>query len=253
MPAYPADLYAALHTGTPGDVTWYQTQCEGARSVLELGCGYGRILSALASTEREVWGIEIDPNLLELSRERIGTLPHAERASIHLVHGDMRSFDLGRTFDRILIPHSGLYCLLGDADVRSCLRAIRRHLDRSGCLLLDAYSADRFHLRSRPSDVDSDDLVPVARVEARDRTWQVLECSTWDRVEQRIDVTYEYVAQGESHQGRIAHRYLQVKQLRAALEEAGLRLASLHGSFDGKRYEVGDVLWAARAVVAVGD
>ncbi len=43
---YPPALYAELHVGNPGDLAFYREHCVGASSILELGCGYGRVMTA---------------------------------------------------------------------------------------------------------------------------------------------------------------------------------------------------------------
>ena len=59
-----AALYAAVHTGTPGDRELYASVCRGAATVLELGCGAGRLLPVLAGSDRTVVGIDLDTHLL---------------------------------------------------------------------------------------------------------------------------------------------------------------------------------------------
>src|SRR6188768_1681102 len=119
---YDAELYGLVHRGTPGDLAFYARVCAGARAVLELGCGYGRLLPALAGVVHSYVGLDCDAGLLRLARR--------ERAALH------------EPFDRILIPHSGVFCLQSDADVLDCLRCVRAHLRDDGELVLDSYAAD---------------------------------------------------------------------------------------------------------------
>jgi SAM-dependent methyltransferase len=67
------------------------------RSVLEPGCGSGRILQALAERGLELAGLDLSPRMVELARARLGDL-----ASV--VVADMTQFDLGRTFDAAVAP-----------------------------------------------------------------------------------------------------------------------------------------------------
>ncbi len=66
MSAVDARLYELLHVGNPGDVEFYVQQSEGASSVLELGAGFGRILSQLTHLPRAV-GLDIDSDISALS------------------------------------------------------------------------------------------------------------------------------------------------------------------------------------------
>ena len=79
--------------------------------VLELGCGYGRLLGELAGTGATVTGVDSDPAMLRLAEERRSALPAAASSRIRLRLGDMTTFRRGEKFDRVLVPFKGLYCL----------------------------------------------------------------------------------------------------------------------------------------------
>ncbi|HEV8244996.1 MAG TPA: class I SAM-dependent methyltransferase [Polyangiaceae bacterium] len=226
-----AELYALTHRGTPGDVAFYRRACRGSRSVLELGSGFGRILAALVSPGRRLVGIERDPGLLALARR---ALP---RSAAELICADMRSFELERKFARILIPYSGFFCLLTDADALSCLRAVRRHLAPGGRLLLDTYAADGFHAQTRatPGRRELDFVVSIAH---RGRHWDVFEKSRWRKAKRRIEVSYVYRDRknGSAIELELPQHYWGALELRTVLERAGLELRSLHGDFQGARY-----------------
>jgi SAM-dependent methyltransferase len=258
-PHYPAELYELVHRGTPGDLAFYRRACAGSERILELGCGYGRVLEALADLGPSLIGLERDPELLALAEARCGQLPREQAARIELVLGDMRSFDLsassdardGRPFDRILIPHSGIYCLLSEEECVDCLRCVAQHLKPGARLILDAYMADRFHQASEPGDYVDERLDPVVSVEHNGAAYDVFERSCWDRGGQRLDVTYEYLpkAGGEVLQGGVPHRYLLSGQLGALLERAGLRLVSMAGDWNGGPVEPDGEFYVAVAAL----
>jgi SAM-dependent methyltransferase len=248
---YPAKFYAALHRGTAGDLDHYLRVCEGAASVLELGCGYGRVVTALAAPGRTVVGVEQDPELLAMARAAVGGLDKARRAGVQLVQGDMRRVDLGRRFDRVLVPFGGLWCMLDDDELHAALTTTVRHLAPGGRVAFDVYRADAFHAEAEPDDVPDDAFTPVGRVEVDGAPYEVLERSTWDKPQQRIDVTYLYVSEtGAAIEGTIAQRYLLAPQLHAALERAGLRathVADGFGAHDDDDDDRDDALWVVEA------
>jgi SAM-dependent methyltransferase len=221
---YPARFYAALHRGTPGDLDHYLRVCRSATTVLELGCGYGRVVTALAAPGRTVVGVERDPELLAMARAAVRELPEDRRAGVELREGDMRTVSLDRRFERVLVPFGGLWCMLDDDDLHAALATAARHLAPGGRVAFDVYRADGFHADAEPDDVPDDAFTPVGRVEVDGVPYEVLERSTWDKPRQRIDVTYLYVSEtGEAVEGTIAQRYLLEPQLHAALARAGLR------------------------------
>lgn len=232
-----AELYALTHRGTPGDVEFYARACAGARRVLELGTGYGRLLPALAEKAAEVTGLDREAVLLRLARRRLARLPAHARRAVRLVQADMQSFELPGCFDRILLPYNALYCLLTRQALRSCFRNVRRHLAPEGKLLFDVWSADAFQ-PSREPRAYRDDTDPILCFEHRGVLWDVFEHSRLRSREQRLDVTYTYVprSRGPSLDTHIFQRYSTSRQLALQLGAAGLELERLWGSFDRRRF-----------------
>lgn len=223
--AYDPELYALLHRGTPGDERVYLDAARGVQQMLELGCGYGRLLVPLARAGHRVTGLELDPGLLDLARGAVAGLAPAARARVTLVHGDMRDFQLGERFERVFIPFSGLYCLRSEADMIACLQRVRDHLTPDGVLVFDAYVIDAFHAHADPGE-EQDDGEPVARVVWRNVAYDVFETTAWDRPAQRLHVTYRYqpTGPGTPRYGTIRHRYLLTTQVAGLCARAGLRL-----------------------------
>lgn len=250
---YPARFYAAVHAGNPGDIEYYRRACAPAASVLELGCGDARVLAALAEPGRRLLGVDLDGELLALAEAR-----RSSPASFELLRADLRELALGERFERVLLPHGVLYCLLDDAALAAGLAAAARHLAPGGRLILDAWAADGFHAEADPDDQDPSWLERVKQVDVDGRRWEVLERSRWDRPAQRIDATYLHICvDGDGAgddggaptvvEGLLRQRYLLADQLGAALEAAGLELVELAGGFAGERYDAAAGLLVAEA------
>lgn len=231
-PELVAALYAALHTGTPGDRTFYAEVCRGASTVLELGCGAGRLLPLLAGAERRVVGIDIDPALLSIARRTIDA--HALGDRVRLREADMRELRLSERFDRVVLAFNGLWCLPGRATMRSALAVAAAHLNPGGHLALDVYAADAFVDEAAPEDLPEDALEPIATVQAAGTTWEVLERSRWDPNRARIVATYEHRgADGRQVIASIEHHYLLRDALLATLREAGLHRIDVRNGLAG--------------------
>ena len=226
-----AELYALTHRGNPGDVAFYRDVCRGASSVLELGSGAGRLLTALASAERELVGLELDHALLRLARRNCGALPPAKRRTLRIVRGDMRDFEVQQRFDRVLLPYNALYCLLGRREALSCFRAARRALAPGGILALDVWNAAPF--RRHPARATSDAREPIVSLRHAGRTWDVFERSRVRSARQRLDVTYSYVPRegGVTRQIPIAQRYYLASELSELLRRAGFVVGARYGDF----------------------
>jgi SAM-dependent methyltransferase len=86
------------------EADWLVEKLE-ATTVLEPGCGGGRMLEALADRGCQVVGIDRSPRMVELSRRRLG-----RRAEVF--EADMTHFDLRRAFDGAVCPINTLLHLI---------------------------------------------------------------------------------------------------------------------------------------------
>jgi SAM-dependent methyltransferase len=218
--------------------------CRGATSVLELGSGYGRMLSALAEPKRMLWGLELDRGLLRLGRDTVARLPPQSRRSVTLVQGDMQGFELGRRFERVLLPYNGLYCLLSLRAVERCLRTVHAALEPGGLFAFDVWNADRLGDDGLLPDADDEDL---AELEHAGRVWRAFERCRRGRAAQRLDVTYTYVPGGRAapRSQIVRQRYYRSAELFTLLGKCGFAIQDKLGSFSGARFYAG----ATRLVV----
>jgi SAM-dependent methyltransferase len=233
-----AELYALTHRGHPGDAAFYAKACASARSVLELGVGYGRLICGLAAAHRRLVGLDREPALLRLARAR-ARREGVPAATVRWVLGDMQSFSLGETFDRIILPYSGLYCLPGRRGRARCFERVRAHLAPEGEFYFDVWSSEAFESRSQEHpDAFRDDVAPVVTFQHRDQLWDVFERSRWRRARRRLDVTYHYASRSrdvrkESH---VSHSYATRAELEASLAAAGMQVAQIWGNFSRGRF-----------------
>src|SRR5919201_6795069 len=134
-----AELYdIAFDWDVSEEADWIVDVLGSPRSVLEPGCGSGRMLAALADRAVEVVGLDVSRAMLEIAKRRLGT-----RAD--LIKADMTDFDLGRSFDAAISPINTLLHLTPD-DLQAHLVCMARHtpkyLVQVG--LIDAESHDPF-------------------------------------------------------------------------------------------------------------
>lgn len=127
-------LYRALFRERTQDVAFYADVCAGARSVLELGAGEGRVSVALAERGHAVTAVERSAEMLAALVARGG--------GVTAVQGDMRTVRLDARFDRVLVPFNGVAHLHADGDLRALLDTARAHLAEGGCVALDVLVPD---------------------------------------------------------------------------------------------------------------
>ena len=75
-------------------------------SALDIGCGTGQYLGAMAETVAECWGVDLLDTNVAYAR--------ATRPRLHVVQGDMRTVRLGRTFDLVTSSATAVVCAPDD-------------------------------------------------------------------------------------------------------------------------------------------
>ncbi len=116
----------------PDDVPFYRALIgDGQPSLLELGCGTGRVMLALSDLCSSTTGVEISAEMLDQARAKGG--------GATFVHGDVAAFDLGRAFDLILAPYRVFQALDSDAEVAGLLTSVRKHLAPGGSCVLTMF------------------------------------------------------------------------------------------------------------------
>lgn len=137
-----AKLYDRLFPGGEASAAFYRAEAaRTGRTVLELACGTGRKLIPIASDGHQCTGLDNSPEMLAEAELRAAQHEaDGHSLAIDWVHGDMRDFDLGRTFDLVIIAANSLLHLHDHEDVISCFRSVRRHLTPTGKLILDIFN-----------------------------------------------------------------------------------------------------------------
>jgi ubiquinone/menaquinone biosynthesis C-methylase UbiE len=103
-----------------------------ASSVLDLGCGTGRLTTALLSESRMVVGVDPAKAMLDIARAKtFGT-------NIEWVEGDARELRLDRQFDLVLLTGHAFQVFLSEADQRAVLKTIANHLAPNGRFIFDS-------------------------------------------------------------------------------------------------------------------
>lgn len=126
-----------------GDVIFYTDfALKSGGSVLELGCGTGRILIPTARAGVKITGLDKSAEMLKICREKLDREPIQARQRAELVNADMRDFSLDEKYALVTITFGPFNQLVSVDEQMNCLNNIHRHLHPNGALLFDVYYAN---------------------------------------------------------------------------------------------------------------
>lgn len=115
---------------------------EGTPSVLDLGCGSGRMTVELAGRGYDMIGVDGSPEMLTAARdaaEAAGVLPRC----LFLLQ-DLCSFELYGTVEAVVCCLDTLNHLTSYRDLRACLSLVHNYLVPGGLFLFDLNSRKKF-------------------------------------------------------------------------------------------------------------
>jgi SAM-dependent methyltransferase len=107
-----------------------QADHPAACSLLEVACGTGRFLEHLGKAY-SVEGLDINPELLDMARKRLGDAP--------LHQGDMLDFDLGKKFDIVACLFSSIAYVRTRERFLETVATLAKHVASGGLLVIEPY------------------------------------------------------------------------------------------------------------------
>jgi SAM-dependent methyltransferase len=104
------------------------------KTLLHLGCGAGGN-DYTFKKHYKVTGVDISENMLEIAKDL--------NPEVAYFHGDMRTIELGESFDAVAIPDSIPY-MTTEEDLQKAIMTAHKHLTPGGVLLTVASIAEQF-------------------------------------------------------------------------------------------------------------
>ncbi len=101
-----------------------------ARTLLDVACGTGLHLAQLA-TRYEAEGLDLDPELLAVARNRVPEVP--------LHEADMTDFSLDQQFDAVVCLFSSIGYVRTADGLHAALAAMAKHTQRDGVLVVEPW------------------------------------------------------------------------------------------------------------------
>ena len=207
---------------------WIERGRAAPGPALELGCGPGRVLRALAQAGLEAHGLDHDPSMLARAARR-----GHPRSALH--PGDLARFTMPLTFGLILLP-CNTFATLDDGRAAACLRCCRAHLPAGAALAVELPQP-----RDRDRPPAEDDVLAAFVEPERGNPVQLSALQHFDTRTQRLEVIWRYdelLPDGLVERLEVPAFY-QLRTpagLQPLLRTAGFERLEFFGDFDGSAF-----------------
>jgi SAM-dependent methyltransferase len=200
----------------------FQDYVPDAGSILELGCGTGKLAAELAQSGYRIQGVDLSEAMLEKALARRSQLPSEVREQMQFSQGNVQSIRLDRTFDVVIsIFHVVSYQSTQQA-LQDTFTTVKTHLKPGGIFLFDVWYG--------PAVLTAVPAVRVKRLEDDHITVTRIAEPVMYPNENWVDVCYEIFVRDKASQQIEAitethrMRYFFEPEIRSLLAEAGLEL-----------------------------
>lgn len=254
------EIYGPTVTDWTGrELDFYREAAKGTKSVLEVACGTGRIGLRLAQEGWSVYGFDLSPHMIEIARRKAEGIHNIE-----LSVADMTSFDLGKTFDLVIIPGHSFQFMLTIRAQLACLASTCRHISENGRLIVHIDHQELAWLGGLPIEPEgtfglpSDVRLPDGRAFRTRKRWSYDRATQTAELVTRIEQTdstglvLDSATRGPVHMHCFFHYDMQ-----HLLERAGLEVQALYGDLSrgSLAHDSAEMIWVAsrRSRSTVGD
>jgi 2-polyprenyl-3-methyl-5-hydroxy-6-metoxy-1,4-benzoquinol methylase len=210
-------LYDSEYGGYQGDFDFFLNLIQTG-SLLDLGCGTGRITIPLAQKGLKVVGLDASSPMLTLASKKSQGLP------IEWVQGDIRNFQLDQMFDLILMAGNTFQALLTEAEQLQMLACVRKHLKPSGLFVFntrnpresDHHTTSEFEYWHSFKDPIGEEVKVYGKQDVEES-------------QQRVIYTTKRVWKNKETDTTIRLKFTTYGQLMRLLEQAGFEVTAVYG------------------------
>ena len=163
---------------------------------MELAAGTGRLANCLIREGAEYTGLELSSDFADLSRKKLSHFSNTPT----IIAGDMRDFQLNKTFDLIFIGFNSFLHILNDEDAISFFACVKQHMHAKSRFLIDIFIPNPLFLY-RPEGVQfpvleynesaTDTLVKVGESNIYNSNTEINELTWYFSKENEIDFATE--------------------------------------------------------------
>lgn len=217
------------------DLEFYRSLIKPGQTVIDIGCGTGRVSLELAQLGCHVTGVDLSETMLEEFRKKIPA-QHAHRIELHC--GDMNALDLSKKFDWIIFPYRTFQAMRNDDDRIACLASVREMMHPTSRVVITLFNPNPDLLKMWGSEqmqnfVDFDMPIPDENFSIK----RIASLSGHDIEQQTLRL--EFIYQKYNENGLLEELpdvlelgYLYPAQSEDMFQRSGFVIEKAYGSYD---------------------
>ena len=223
---------------------WRQLALNASGSVLELGCGTGRIAIPLGRAGVSLVGIDRSEAMLARARQRVRRSRLQSR--VRLVRGDIRRLPFVAPFALVMAPYGILQSLLHERDLKATLSAVNDVLEPGGTFGMELVA-------DLPSWQEYRKRISLTGWRARKGGSRItlVETVRQDAARKLTIFDQEFSEQQgrrrRTHTFSLTFRTLTVPQMARRLQRAGFEITALLGDYRGAPWDPRADVWVILA------
>jgi ubiquinone/menaquinone biosynthesis C-methylase UbiE len=221
---------------------WRRIASAADGTVLELGCGTGRVSVPLAKAGVDLVGIDRSAPMLERARERAARANrnHSPLRTPQWIRGDIRALPFRtHAFAMVLAPYGILQSLIRARDLAATIASVARVLEPGGTFGIDL-------VPDVPKWKEYRNRVQL-RGESNGAQLTLIESVTQDRRRRLTTFEQRYVERrggaAREHRFDLTFRTLSVPQMASRLERAGFTVGAVLGDYRGRPWDERADVW----------
>ncbi len=204
--------YYDLYVGDfDADLAVYKFFCHRQKSILEVGCGTGRILQSFLRDGFEVTGVDISQEMLDLAQKKLLVFYHQGLLRLH--RHDFREQPFSEKFERVLVTFYTFNYILDRQE--TFLKHLYQSMTDNALLIMDLFYPKTL------THPELDNVWTTHEFKRHGRTIILRDKRTLaNNIEERMQIYEEH---GEAIEIASARRYYTPEEIRCVLQNAGFR------------------------------
>jgi len=222
-------LYQAHHSLHSEDLSfWQELAAQSPGPILELGCGAGRVLLALAQAGHPVCGLDNDPDMLAVLHDNLG--PELQPRPL-VLQADFTQYHLERQFGLILLPCNTFSTLSSEAR-QNVLQCTARHLRPGGLFAVSMPNPPLLEQIPARAETEVEEFFPHP---LDGEPVQV--SSAWERTSEHLIIHWHYdhlLPDGRIHRvsAEVKHYLVSPQIYLEEIRSAELEPRTIYGDYD---------------------